>query len=161
MPVIEDRSSGLPTHPEVHYEHTDVDGRKVIRIGAGLLIGAWIFTVLLYFFFNALMQRRTSAGPPLPARAQGRTFEPPEPRIQGSPRADLQAMRAWENSQLTGYAWVDRSKGIVSIPVDRAIGIIARRGIPPQKAPADLKLYPPQAGTRETGFEGKVEPEPR
>jgi hypothetical protein len=56
---------------------------------------------------------------------------------------------------------VDKQKGIVALPIDRAIQIVAQRGIPPQKAPANLQLSQPQAGTRLTGFEGKVEPEPR
>ena len=44
------------------------------------------------------------------------------------------------------------------IPIEGAIELVARQGIPPQRAPKDPKLYPPQAGTRETGFEGKWSP---
>jgi hypothetical protein len=86
---------------------------------------------------------------------------PPEPRLQQSPSRDLKAMRAREDWQLNHYSWVDPAKGLVSIPIERAIEIVAQRGIPPQTAPANLKLSQPAAGTRLTGFEGKVEPEPR
>jgi hypothetical protein len=70
-------------------------------------------------------------------------------------------MRAREDWTLNHYSWIDKPGGIVAIPIDRAIQIVAQRGIPPQKAPANLKLSQPQAGTRLTGFEGKTEPEPR
>ena len=94
-------------------------------------------------------------------RATQGAVEPPAPRIQASPATDLRDLRAYEDSQLNSYGWVDKQKGTVRIPIERAIELVARQGIPPQRAPKDLKLYPPQAGTRETGFEGKVEPEPR
>ena len=170
----------LPVHPEVQYEHTDVNSRQVIYLGAGVLVGAWIFVVLLYYFLTFLVPYRAAAGPPPPARAAGRTLVPPEPRIQPSPAADLRQFRASENAQLNSYGWVDRPHGIVSIPIDKAIELTAQRGIPPLHSPlkvcdknsptwqagvggiADPKeICPPKAGTRETGFQGKVEPEPR
>jgi hypothetical protein len=86
---------------------------------------------------------------------------PPEPRLQESPRQDLKAMRAQEDWELNHYFWMDKNKGTVAIPIERAMEILAQRGIPPQKQPPGLVLSQPQAGTRQTGFEGKVEPEPR
>jgi hypothetical protein len=56
---------------------------------------------------------------------------------------------------------VDHARGVVSLPIERAIQIIARRGIPPQPAPPGMTYFDPRAGTRQTGFEGKVEPEPK
>ncbi len=62
---------------------------------------------------------------------------------------------------MNSYRWVDRANGVVSIPIDRAIQIVAQRGIPPQPAPNNMTYFDPQVGTRRTGFEGKVAPEPR
>jgi hypothetical protein len=182
MAEIETPSNQLPLHPEVRYEHSDVSGRPVVTIGIAVLIGAWISVWLLYYFFAYLMHTRAEAGPPPAARASGKVLVPPEPRIQISPSTDLREMRAAEDGELKGYGWVDRSNGIMSIPIDRAIQLTAQRGIPPQRSAestnvcaaqsptwqagvggiADPKmLCPPKAGTRNTGFEGKVEPEPR
>ncbi len=72
--------------------------------------------------------------------------------------SDLQDVSAYEYGELNGYHWVNRAAGIVSIPIDQAIGTIAARGIPPQPAPPGMTYFTPEAGTRETGFEGKVEP---
>lgn len=150
-----------PRHHEVHFERTDWSTGVTIGILIGTLIGMWIITALLVFYFDYLEHNRTvSTAPPLPIEARGNPL-PPEPRLQESPREDLKQMRAREDWTLTHYSWVDKQKGVVAIPIDRAIQIVAQRGIPPQKAPAGLNLSQPQAGTRLTGFEGKVEPEPR
>jgi len=62
------------------------------------------------------------------------TVEPtklfPEPQLQKTPVPDLKAIRAEEDKLLNGYAWVDQPKGVVRIPVDRAIEVLAKRGLP-------------------------------
>jgi hypothetical protein len=85
---------------------------------------------------------------------------PPQPRVQSNPREDLRDFRAREISDLNSYRWVNRKKNVITIPIGRAIQILAQRGVPSSRPGGD-KYYAPQAGTRETGFEGKVEPEPR
>jgi hypothetical protein len=42
----------------------------------------------------------------------------------------MAALRAWEDEQLHGYAWVDKGSGAVRIPIERAIEIVAERGLP-------------------------------
>lgn len=150
-----------PRHEDVQFEHTDWNPRVTISIIVGVLVGVWITTALVYMYFAYLAHNRAeSSPPPLPIEAHGNP-PPPEPRIQQSPRQDLKAMRATEDWKLNHYSWVDKQKGVVAIPITRAMEIIAQRGIPPQKQRPGLVLSQPQAGTRLTGFEGKVEPEPR
>jgi hypothetical protein len=150
-----------PLHPRIAFEHSDIAARHVVIGGYCVLIGVLIVTSLLYFYFSFLAHdRAASSPPPLAIEAHG-TPLPPRPRLQSSPRRDLQDMRVFENSVLNKYWWVDRTKGVVGLPIDRAMDLLLERGIPPQKAPADLKLFPPKAGDRSVGFEGKVAPEPR
>jgi hypothetical protein len=35
-----------------------------------------------------------------------------------------------QNEKLTSYGWIDRSNGIVRIPIDRAMDLILQRGLP-------------------------------
>mgnify|MGYP003497489033 CR=1 FL=1 len=42
-------------------------------------------------------------------------------------------LRAAEEKLLKGYGWVDPDKGIVRIPVDRALEIVAQKGLPASK----------------------------
>ncbi len=152
---------GEPRHDDVRFERSDLSTRATVGILAGVLGGMWIIVGLLFFYFVYLEHYRARVSPPpLPIEAHGNPM-PPEPRLQRSPPQDLKSMRAREDWQLTHYSWVDKRQETVAIPIDRAIQIIAKRGIPAQKEPPGMKLSQPQAGTRLTGFEGKVEPEPQ
>ena len=46
-------------------------------------------------------------------------------------------MRAAEDKILNGYGWVDQAHGVVRVPIDRAIDMLAQRGLPsrPQNGP--------------------------
>lgn len=52
----------------------------------------------------------------------------PIPQIQPNPREDLQKFRRQQNEQLAGYAWVDKTKGLVHVPIDRAMDFVVSRG---------------------------------
>lgn len=54
---------------------------------------------------------------------------PPEPRLQRVPIADLTRLREREERLLTSYGWVDREAGVVRIPVERAMQLVAERGL--------------------------------
>ena len=54
----------------------------------------------------------------------------PGPRLQAEPSTDFQTMRKEVMRHLNGYGWVDRKAGIAHIPIDRAMEIIARSGLP-------------------------------
>ena len=63
--------------------------------------------------------------------AAGRTEQlPPEPRLQTNPREDLRLLRAHEDEVLNNYSWVDKSAGVVRIPIEEAIKLTAKRGLP-------------------------------
>jgi len=54
---------------------------------------------------------------------------PPEDQWKYTPAgrlAHLTEMRAHEQAAQTGYAWVDRSKGVVQLPIDRAMQLTLR-----------------------------------
>jgi len=66
--------------------------------------------------------------------------------LQTAPTDELRAHRAQEEALLTGYGWVDRDNAIARIPIERAMELVARRGLPdyrsavpdlPAGAPAD------------------------
>jgi hypothetical protein len=71
---------------------------------------------------------------PLAATEQNRV--PPEPRLQTSPREDLQNFREQEDTVLKSYGWVDRNAGIVRIPIEEAMKLTVQRGLPtrPERA---------------------------
>jgi len=55
---------------------------------------------------------------------------PPEPRLQTTPREDLRELRAREEEILGSYGWVDKTTGVVRIPIDEAMKLTLQRGLP-------------------------------
>ena len=66
----------------------------------------------------------------------------PAPNLQVNPPDDLVSFRARENAELNGYGWVDRTNGVVHIPIARAVELIAQRGLP-----ARASNSPPRTGS--------------
>lgn len=148
-------------HSDVSYEDSDIRYNNVLLAGVALVAGMWLCIALLLFCFHILKGHRDRVSPlPLPAEQHGIPL-PPEPRLQQSPRQDLEAYRAKQDWELTHYSWLNRKNGRVVIPISEAIRILAQQGIKPTSLPPNPTQTPPAAGTRLTGFEGKVEPEPR
>jgi hypothetical protein len=58
------------------------------------------------------------------------SVEPPAPRLQTDPAADLARFRAAEDKRLNTYYWIDKQNGIVHIPIARAMKELAAKGIP-------------------------------
>lgn len=151
------------SHPDVRFEKSDINPRYVVLAGIGVLVLMYVAATVVYLPFKYFAHERAKESPPplpITAPAVHGVYLPPEPRLQQDPGRDLQDYMAAENAKLNGYAWVNPQAGVVSIPIQQAMDLIAQRGIPPQKSAPNL-FYRPQAGTLETGLAGKVEPEPR
>jgi len=135
---------------DVRFEHNDINAVAVVGTGLGVLIATLLTVFVIWFVFayfrdsHPKQEGRPGLGPVF-----GRIRQP---LLQSSPRADLEALRARDHRLLNEYNWVDRSKGIVSIPINRAIDKLVAEGMPPRRNYSDLKLYPPREGARHTGF---------
>lgn len=110
------------------HELRDANFRGVVLFGLGLfvLIAAALFAMDRLFDYLAA---QPEAGPPPSSMALSREV-PPLPRLQVSGTVDLKRFREAEEKVLNSYAWVDRDAGIVRIPVERAIELLAERGLP-------------------------------
>ena len=154
--------AGAPTEtidPTTRAEGQDVHAKAVLLAGIGLLLGIWAIVLLIYPLFNYYSYERTGGRTPSKVLAYLPKL-PPRPRNESNPHVDLKVFLARQESALSSYRWVDPGKGIVSIPIGRAMQLVAQRGIPPSQ-PGGKEYHSPSAGTKVTGFEGKVEPSPR
>jgi len=117
------------------HEERDVSARPVALAAIGLAAVCVAAFVLMHLLFNLLasLQSYQSAAPSPLAGAYGQK-QPPAPRLQTSPLQDLLALRARDAALLDGYAWVDRDAGVVRIPIERAIAVLAERGLPARAA---------------------------
>ncbi|RIK82536.1 MAG: hypothetical protein DCC67_07105 [Planctomycetota bacterium] len=111
------------------HEASDVAVRPLMiflgALAASLAVVA-LALVALFNLFEAGAQRRDPALPPLAVEGVG----PTGPRLQVSPREDLQQFHARETRLLNSTAWINRPAGIVRIPIDRAIELSLERGLP-------------------------------
>jgi hypothetical protein len=83
----------------------------------------------MFAMLKFLGQRQQSSQPakhPLSEVSQ----TPPEPRLQVAPEIDLRKFRATEDSLLNNYGWIMKDAGVVHIPIDSAMALVAKRGLP-------------------------------
>ena len=127
--------SAQPRGPAVvHHEESDADITAVFGFGAGLAVVTVIVGVIVLLLFNYLSGREVLRLPPqYPLAAGQKDRLPPEPRLQTNPRQDLSDLRAGEDQQLQTYGWVDKSAGVVRIPIDEAMKIVVQRGLPARR----------------------------
>jgi hypothetical protein len=153
------RSEGSydPIHPDVTFEPSDINATGVVITGVSVLAFAMLVIVVLYPVFEHFLHVHAEQAAPQRSEFAHVLVVPPEPRVQDNPRRDLAEYINQQQFELHRYS-VNRQTGAVTIPIERAM---AERGIPPQGPPPPNMFYQPRAGTRLTGLEGKVEPEPR
>jgi hypothetical protein len=124
-------SGDEPRNPHVHHEPGDVNARALTKFGLSMAALIVVFLFGLWGMFDYLKNREAELGLPLsPSALVNAQKQPPEPRLQPHPARDMRDMRAAEDTILHQYAWIDPDKGIVRIPVDRAMDLIAQRGLP-------------------------------
>ena len=117
------------------YETSDVHTGLVWIVAAGLVVSVALVMVGINLMFAYLhrrdlaRQQRTGIDRVTEAVARSRA-QFPEPRLQVAPQVDLAAMRAREDAELNSYGWVDRQAGVVRLPIERAMDLLAQRGLP-------------------------------
>jgi hypothetical protein len=111
----------------------EIDIKGIVRAGIGLLVIAVVVHLLIWWLlrgFDKLDDRRDVRLTPIEAASpQPQDF--PLPRLQTTPEQDLRVMREEEDRLLGRAGWVNRQGGVVRVPVDVAIDVIARRGVEP------------------------------
>jgi hypothetical protein len=119
-----------PVHP-VHHEESDVNVGAIVVFVVVLIVVAVLIqgaVWVLYRQFEQTASRPSVSEFPLATAAMRRL--PPEPRLQTDPRDDMANLRRSEDEVLESYAWVDRNAGIVRIPIEQAMKLVAERGEP-------------------------------
>jgi hypothetical protein len=143
--VAEDNFPPARDNPEVAHEGRDVNVKAIAVFAAGMVIAAVIIHVALYWLLSYYRERDAQHREPV--TAVGPIDEPRAvPRLQVAPPADLAQMRAAEETALGTYGWIDRDKNIVRLPIERAMEIIAEKGLPVRnQQPREEKAAPGQA----------------
>jgi hypothetical protein len=124
-------------HARFGYEEKDVNSVAITRFGIGLSLIIIVTLFALWGLFHYFVKTDTSSTgevAPTVVKDESALKAPPQPRLQASPPIDLRDMRAAEDKLLHHYSWVDREKGVVRLPIDRAMDVLAARGLPSRPA---------------------------
>ncbi len=149
----ETAKSGLSTeHSE--FERQDLSAKGVFSF----LVGLAIIGVIAHFILTGMyaylgryerehqppqnpLVKITEADTRLVSAEDVKKF--PLPQLEVNERGQLNDRRLAEEKELNSYGWVDEKAGVVRIPIERAMQLVAERGLPvksPETAPPAGKL---------------------
>lgn len=156
------------------YERRDIGVSGVIYFMVGLAVAAVIihFVVAgLYKYLENRSEAQQRAVSPLvtnPVR-DTRTLPPefktdsegtdyqkyleknfPAPQLEIDERTELNKARLYEENTLSTYDYVDKDAGTVRIPIDRAMDLLAQRGLPTRTQSSDSTAVASSSAAKET-----------
>ena len=124
------------------HETRDTGPAVIIYSTIGLTVGTFIVCMIVWGLFNFLKSREV---PPAPTSLMSNPATmPPEPRLQVDGTAQIKNLRAREDHVLSSYAWVDQKSGTVRVPIDRAMDMLAQRGLPTRNYNQNPPATPPK-----------------
>lgn len=113
--------------PSRGHEQSDLRPRAIgifLLVLALTIVGVLLVSMWLYDYSAGRLARTQPSAPltkPIP---------PPGPHLQVAPTKEMGQLRRAEDAILARYGWIDRPTGVVRIPIDRAIQLLAERGLP-------------------------------
>jgi hypothetical protein len=106
-----------------------------------------LVVVLLWRLYFVFVGQEAARQPPPILKADPEAMSAP-PQPPDAAGAGLQGLRAREEGVLESYGWVDQKAGIVRIPIEEAMRLLAERGLPsPSPSAAAAEKGKPGSGT--------------
>lgn len=123
--------------PQLHttaahvHEGSDVSIKSLGIFLAGLAITMVVTGAIVVWLFDVFLKEAEEADvSPSPLAEAGEPAPPPGPLLQVAERLDLRLHRESQEKLIQEPAWIDRDRGVVRIPIERAIELTAERGFP-------------------------------
>lgn len=122
----------MVTEPVIHtegvrHESRDTNMPSIVIFGVVIVVTVAIAMLFCWWLFGIYTYVQP-LGPTSTPFAFSRAL-PPEPRLQPKPENDLQNYLRDQHAELSTYGWVDRSNGIVRIPIERAMHLLLHQGL--------------------------------
>lgn len=110
------------------YEERDVRWKPIAALTGGLIVLVLLALAVSLVLDDLLRTRAETETEPHPL--QELREGPPAPRLQAVPSRELDEHLAIVEEALGSYRWIDREEGLARIPIERAMEIVAERGLP-------------------------------
>jgi hypothetical protein len=128
-------------HGQEGFERQDLTAQGVFAFLISLAVGGVLVYFVVWGLYEFMDARQRSQQPPQgPLVKQVETdtrvvsadeiTKFPQPRLERNERVEINDFRLKEEQTLNSYGWVDEKAGVVRIPIDRAMQLIAQRGLP-------------------------------
>jgi hypothetical protein len=128
-------------HNEVEFEREDLAPKPILLFLLALIVGCLLVALVLrgmYGFLDAYENHHEPVQSPLVQQTTsdtrtvlpGETMKFPQPRLETDETREINDFREHEEETLHSYGWVDQQGGVVRIPIDRAMELLAQRGLP-------------------------------
>lgn len=126
------------------YERSEVDGKRVIHFFVVFFLALALCIAGLVWVFDLFK---------LAYNPVGQFYEPsqipPPPRLQVQAGKEMEMLRQREDRILSTYGWNDKAAGVARIPIDRAMELLLKRGLPVRRG-GNVPTAPPYAGAPTT-----------
>ncbi len=118
------------------HETHDPPIRWILLVAGLVALTTWVCLGVVWVMMDTYTQSR----PTPPSKELGVIAAPslaplqrfPAPNLQLRPHEDLLALTARQEKELTTYGWLDRTAGVVRLPIARAMDLVVQRGLPAQ-----------------------------
>ena len=166
----DDMDTSFIKNPDVAHEESDVNIRPIAWFMIWLAVASAVVMLLMKGMYAYLDdQAKKQDARQRTALADERNPIPPQPLLQlaptqpglkgpapenNNPMSEVNMVRASEDERLKNYTWLDQSKGVVALPIDRAEELALERGVfksRPQPAANATSTPPPPPQPEEGG----------
>ncbi|MGA2357187.1 MAG: hypothetical protein ABSG02_22050 [Terriglobales bacterium] len=135
---------GLPAD-DTGFEHEDLSTRGIVAFMVGLAVtGVVIYFIIvgMYSYLDKIEREQMATASPLSTSTgvtsrvvtqaeMEKTFKDNgAPMLEVIEGVELRKDLVKQEEQLNSYGWVDQKAGVAHIPIERAMELIAQRGLP-------------------------------
>ena len=128
---------------EEGHEVSDAKPKVIAWFVVSLFMTIFVSMAVLGWMYTHLYTEGTA----MPVRPRQESFKH-APAARTSIAKDWNVIDALAHQRLDGYGWIDRTKGVVRIPIDHAAELVAKEGLPtrtgqtPDFPPPDQEKLP-------------------
>ena len=163
-------------HQQEGFERQDMTAQGVFAFLISLAVGGVLVYFVIWGLYHFMQARQRSHQPPQGALVKqvetdtrivslDEIVKFPQPRLEGNERVEIKDFRLKEEQTLNSYGWIDENAGVVRIPIERAMQLVAQRGLPtiPKAgtAPASTVGVATEAAQRSDTSAKPAQPKPR